>query len=333
MLLMQPPLSTRAGARARLFGQHAPITLSRIPGNRSLHSAIVCVYPFSRMATIGLSAKVPSRAALDLADSTARDLEARGHSVCFDSDTGAALGRTEASCVLKADLGNQADLLITFGGDGTLLSVARQAPSGVPILGVNMGTLGFLTEIPVEEFPEVLEQVLAGDYLAEKRVTFDVIARREGIEHRYRVLNDAVINKGALARIIEISVEVGGRFVSTFRADGMIVSTPTGSTAYNLSAGGPIVYPTMSAMVLTPICPHMLSNRPVVLPDHQRIDLTIVTGEQEVYLTLDGQEGIPLKEGDRVSVSRSDRTVSLVQSPRKNYFDVLRNKLKWGDGR
>lgn len=285
------------------------------------------------MAKVGLSAKVPSRAALDLAQQTARDLEARGYSVCFDTETGAALGRSETACVAKAALGDGADLLITFGGDGTLLSVARQAPSGVPIIGVNMGTLGFLTEIPVEEFPEVLEQVLSGEYLAEKRVTFDVTAHSEGGERRYRVLNDAVINKGALARIIEMSVEVGGRFVSTFRADGMIVSTPTGSTAYSLSAGGPIVYPTMSAIVLTPICPHMLSNRPVVLPDDQRIDITVVTGDQEVYLTLDGQEGIPLREGDWISVSRSERTVSLVQSSNKNYFDVLRNKLKWGDGR
>jgi NAD+ kinase len=285
------------------------------------------------MATIGLSAKVPSRAALDLAEQTALDLEKRGHSICFDTETGAALGRAATSCVSKADIGSGADLLITFGGDGTLLSVARQAPSGVPIIGVNMGTLGFLTEIPVEEFPEVLEQVLAGDYLAEKRVTFDVVAWSEGAESRYRVLNDAVINKGALARIIEISVKVGGRFVSSFRADGMIVSTPTGSTAYNLSAGGPIVYPTMSAILLTPICPHMLSNRPVVLPDNQAIELTLVAGDEEVYLTLDGQEGIPLREGDRITVSRSERKVSLVQSPKKNYFDVLRNKLKWGDGR
>ncbi len=285
------------------------------------------------MPTVGLSAKITSRAALDLADQTARDLEARGYTVCFDAETGAALGRADISCVAKGDLGTGADLLITFGGDGTLLSVARQAPSGVPILGVNMGTLGFLTEIPVEEFPAVLEKVLTGEYIAERRVTFEVVAYTGGREERYRVLNDAVINKGALARIIEMSVEVGGKFVSTFRADGMIVSTPTGSTAYNLSAGGPIVYPTMSAIVLTPICPHMLSNRPVVLPDYQRIDITIVTGDQEVFLTLDGQEGIPLTEGDRISIFRSERTVSLVQSPNKNYFDVLRNKLKWGDGR
>lgn len=285
------------------------------------------------MPTVGLSAKVPSRAALDLAEATARDLEARGYAVCFDAETGAALGRSAAACVSKGDLGAGASLLITFGGDGTLLSVARQAPSGVPILGVNMGTLGFLTEIRVEEFPGVLERVLSGDYLAEERVTLDVVAFTGGERRQYHVLNDAVINKGALARIIEMSVEVGGRFVSTFRADGMIVSTPTGSTAYNLSAGGPIIYPTMSAIVLTPICPHMLSNRPVVLPDHLQIDIAIVTGDQEVYLTLDGQEGIPLREGDRIAIARSERTVSLVQSPDKNYFDVLRNKLKWGDGR
>ena len=285
------------------------------------------------MRTVGISAKIASDEALQLAGSTARELGARGYRVLFDEDTGEVLGSPGEPSPSRAELADQSDLLITFGGDGTLLSVARYAPARVPIIGVNMGTLGFLTEIRVEEFQEVLDDVLGGEYLAEQRVTFDVTAEGPDFRSSYRVLNDAVINKGALARIIEMSVEVGGQFVSSYRADGMIVSTPTGSTAYNLSAGGPIIYPTMNAVVLTPICPHMLSNRPIVLPYYLRVDITIVSPSPEVYLTLDGQEGIPIAEGTLVSVHKSDRTVALVQSPNKNYFDVLRGKLKWGEGR
>jgi len=236
--------------------------------------------------------------------------------------------------VSKNELGKSSALIVTFGGDGTLLSVARHAPSDVPILGVNMGTLGFLTEVSLEEFPAMLERVLAGDYTAEPRVTFDVKVEGPEHDHRtYRVLNDATINKSALARIIEMKVTVAGNFVSTFRGDGLIVSTPTGSTAYNLSAGGPIIYPTMSAVVLTPICPHMLTNRPIVLPDELDVEIAITRDVEghDIYLTLDGQEGIPVTPDDRICVRKSAHPILLVQSPDKNYFDVLRNKLKWGE--
>ena len=283
------------------------------------------------MRSIGISAKVTSRVALDYAAKVVADLRQRGIEVCLDFATADKLN-DRGPCVAKGDLGKKSELLITFGGDGTLLSVARQAPHTVPILGVNMGTLGFLTEIRVEEFPHVLDRVLAGDFTTESRVTLDVLVKGEGREPRiYRVLNDATINKSALARIVDMRVTVSGFFVSTFRADGLIVSTPTGSTAYNLSAGGPIVYPTMSAIVLTPICPHMLSNRPIVLPDDLEIEIEITTKNQEIFLTLDGQEGVPISERDRVCVKKSAETVMLVQSPDKNYFDVLRNKLKWGE--
>ena len=283
------------------------------------------------MKTIGIAAKVTSPEAIEYASRVAADLRARGYEICLDFGTADKLN-DRGPCVSKSDLGKRADLLITFGGDGTLLSVARYAPKGVPVLGVNMGTLGFLTEVRVEEFPAVLEQVLSGKYEAEERVTFDVIVEGQQREKRiYRVLNDATINKSALARIVEMRVSVSGQFVSTFRADGLIVSTPTGSTAYNLSAGGPIVYPTMGAVVITPICPHMLSNRPIVLPDTLDIEIGIVTKNQEIFLTLDGQEGLPIGERDRVCVRKSEQTVRLVQSPNKNYFDVLRNKLKWGE--
>jgi NAD+ kinase len=287
----------------------------------------------SEIHRVGISAKITSPAALQYASDTAVALRERGYDVCFDEATASEIG-DPLPCVMRSELGARSDLLITFGGDGTLLSVARHAPADVPILGVNMGTLGFLTEIQVEDFPSVLEQVLQGGYEVEPRVTFDVTVVGPKRDHQhYRVLNDATINKTALARIIEMRVTVAGMFVSTFRADGLIVSTPTGSTAYNLSAGGPIIYPTMHAVVLTPICPHMLTNRPIVLPDELDIEISLVAPgtDQETFLTLDGQQGFPIAHDDRVCVRKSDQRVLLVQSPNKNYFDVLRTKLKWGE--
>jgi NAD+ kinase len=285
------------------------------------------------MRTIGIAAKT-TPAAIQYAQEIADGLRGRGLAVIFDDDTAQLLDGKYDSAP-KSELGRHSDLLITFGGDGTLLSVARHAPEHVPIVGVNMGTLGFLTEIRVEEFPMVLEQVLEGHYEVEPRVTFSVSI--SGPSHdssrRYRVLNDVAINKSAVARIIEMRVSVAGLFVSTFRGDGLIVSTPTGSTAYNLSAGGPIIYPTMGAVVITPICPHMLTNRPIVLPDELDIEISLATPDaRDIYLTLDGQEGFPMTDRDRVCVRKSEERVLLVQSPDKNYFDVLRNKLKWGEG-
>jgi NAD+ kinase len=286
------------------------------------------------MRTIGLAAKVTSPQALAYAEQIANELRAGGRNVLFDEDT-AALLQGKFDSQPKSELGRHCDLLITFGGDGTLLSVARHAPEHVPILGVNMGTLGFLTEIRVEEFPAVLERVLDGQYFVEPRVTFTVSVSgpERDAAKQYRVLNDVAINKSAVARIIEMRVSVAGLFVSTFRGDGMIVATPTGSTAYNLSAGGPIIYPTMGAVVITPICPHMLTNRPIVLPDELDIEIGLLTPDaKDIFLTLDGQEGFEISDRDRVCVRKSEERVLLVQSPEKNYFDVLRNKLKWGEG-
>ncbi|HET7437582.1 MAG TPA: NAD(+)/NADH kinase [Thermoanaerobaculia bacterium] len=286
------------------------------------------------MRTIGIAAKITAPAALSYAAQVAAGLRARGVAVIFDEDTAREIGDTAISYA-KPELGQQVEVLITFGGDGTLLSVARHAPEHVPIVGVNMGTLGFLTEIRVEEFPDVLERVLANNFIVEPRVTFNVTVKRaeEAASKAYRVLNDCAINKSALARIIEMRVSVAGVFVSTFRGDGLIVATPTGSTAYNLSAGGPIIYPTMGAVVITPICPHMLTNRPIVLPDELDIEIGFSTpDQQDIYLTLDGQEGFEITDGDRICVRKSDKPVLLVQSPDKNYFDVLRTKLKWGEG-
>jgi NAD+ kinase len=286
------------------------------------------------MRTIGIAAKVTAPPALAYAEQIANQLRADGRTVYFDDDTAALLdGKFESFS--KSELGKHCDLLVTFGGDGTLLSVARHAPEPVPILGVNMGTLGFLTEIRVEEFPGVLERVLDGQYFVEPRVTFTVSVSgpNRDSSKQYRVLNDVAINKSAVARIIEMRVSVAGLFVSTFRGDGMIIATPTGSTAYNLSAGGPIIYPTMGAVVITPICPHMLTNRPLVLPDELDIEVSLATPDaKDIFLTLDGQEGFEISDRDRVCVRKSEERVLLVQSPEKNYFDVLRNKLKWGEG-
>jgi NAD+ kinase len=286
------------------------------------------------MRTIGICAKITSADALSVALTTANGLRARGYEICFEKTTAKALGIPEQGCFAKDDISPSNDLLITFGGDGTLLSVARHAPAGVPIIGVNMGTLGFLTEIRLEDFPAVLDRVLTtDDYPSEERVTFDVeVINDDGTSTEHAVVNDAVINKSALARIIEMRITVGGQLVSTFRADGLIISTPTGSTAYNLSAGGPIIYSSVRALAITPICPHMLTNRPIVLPDHLPIEIRIVTKNQEVFLTLDGQEGFPVTEHQVVRIKKSPRTVRLVHSPEKNYFEVLRTKLGWGGG-
>jgi len=286
------------------------------------------------MRTIGIAAKNSAPEAVAYAGSIASGLRQKGLAVIFDEETAMAVGDPDAP-LPRAELGRHCDLLITFGGDGTLLSVARHAPDHVPIIGVNMGTLGFLTEIRVEELPTVLERVLEGQFHVEPRVTFTVSVSGPGRDGAklYRVLNDCAINKSAVARIIEMRVSVAGLFVSTFRGDGLIVATPTGSTAYNLSAGGPIIYPTMNAIVLTPICPHMLTNRPLVLPDELDIEIALTTPDtKDIYLTLDGQEGFELTDRDRICVRKSEERVLLVQSPDKNYFDVLRNKLKWGEG-
>ncbi|MEO8218533.1 MAG: NAD(+)/NADH kinase [Acidobacteriota bacterium] len=285
------------------------------------------------MKTVGIAAKSTAEEAVKFARRVASDLQERGYTVLFDDETGPAVKLPGVSiCKAKSELARLSDLVITFGGDGTLLSVARHVGDTVPIIGVNMGTLGFLTEIRVEEFPEVLERVLAGNYRAEPRVALDVEVSGPGPLRHFRALNDAVVNKSALARIVEMRVKVGDMFVSSFRADGLIIATPTGSTAYNLSAGGPIIYPTMGAVVITPICPHMLSNRPIVIPDEFELTISVVTENQEVFLTLDGQEGAPISEHDTITVRKSPHSVLLVQSPTKNYFDVLRTKLDWGGG-
>ncbi len=229
-------------------------------------------------------------------------------------------------------LAGEVDLMLVLGGDGTMIATARMiADREVPVLGVNYGGLGYLAEFRIEELYSALESILSGNYRLDKRVMLEVELRRADTPPvPNRVLNDVVINKSALARIIEIETYLNRQYVNAFRADGLIVSTPTGSTAYNLSAGGPVIFPSMNAVVITPICPFTLSNRPIVVPDDAEIELLLKTDHEEVALTLDGQVGFPLKVADRVVIRKSRTTFNLIQPMNRNYFDVLRDKLRWG---
>ena len=226
----------------------------------------------------------------------------------------------------------EADLIVVLGGDGTMISTARlTADREILVLGINYGSLGYLTEFRIEEMFDALEKILGGEYEVDRRVMLDVKHLRDGeVLEKGRVLNDVVINKSALARIIEAEVKINDLFVNSYRADGLIVSTPTGSTAYSLSAGGPILYPSMNALVLTPICPFTLTNRPLVMPDDAVIEIKLTNENQGVVLTLDGQIGYQMKNGDTISIRKSSINFNLVRPPNRNYFDVLRNKLQWG---
>lgn len=229
-------------------------------------------------------------------------------------------------------LASESDLIVVLGGDGTMIATARLASDHEPlVLGINYGGLGYLTDFRIEEMFPALEAIFAGEYEIDRRVMLHAEHwRGDEMLAKGRVLNDVVINKAAVARIIEIEVNLNGQFVNSFRADGLIIATPTGSTAYNLSAGGPIVYPSMNAVVLTPICPFTLTNRPIVIPDTAAVELILKNENEGVVLTLDGQIGYPMQAGDRVVIRKSRTTFNLVQPPNRNYFDVLRNKLKWG---
>lgn len=258
----------------------------------------------------------------------------RGHGCLVVVDRGTAdLVDDRVTRVDAAELPACVDLLVVLGGDGTLLSVARAVGGrGVPILGVNLGGLGFLTGTTREALVPMLEAVLRGDYTAEERMMLAATLVRDGDARAdYRALNDVVVAKGALGRLIDLEVWVDGQMMTAYRADGLIVATPTGSTAYNLSAGGPILFPTMDAVVLTPICSHALTNRPIVLPAAARLEVRLLTDNPDVVLSLDGQPGVAVTAKDVVRVRRADDRIRLVRDPQKSYFQVLRTKLKWGE--
>lgn len=256
----------------------------------------------------------------------AHDIEQVGEPCVWSEDPESELDET------RSNIAENADLIVVLGGDGTMISTARMVSDHeVLVLGINYGSLGYLTDFRIEEMTPALEAILRGEYDIDSRMMLRVEHWRESeMLADGRVLNDVVINKAALARIIEIEVMLNGRFVNSFRADGLIISTPTGSTAYNLSAGGPIIYPSMNAVVLTPICPFTLTNRPIVVMDDAEFEMKLVNENEGVVLTLDGQIGHTMRSGDCVRIRKSRTTFNLVQPPNRNYFDVLRNKLKWG---
>ena len=285
---------------------------------------------------VGLVAKHNLDAAAGVVAELAGWLEARRVTPVFETHTAALVGLPPGRPTTSSDdLPRACDLVVLLGGDGTLIGTAgriAQAGTQVPILGVNFGSLGFLTEITLPELYDSLQSVLDGDAEIEERMMLRARTLRTGtvLADRF-VVNDVVITKGALSRIIDLSVSVGEQLVMQVRADGLIVATPTGSTAYNLAAGGPIVHPAVDAMLLTPIAPHMLTNRPVVLPASSDIRVSpIMNGNEEVFVTFDGQSGYSLEADDIIEIGRANRVLRLVRSASRNYWDVLRQKLKWG---
>lgn len=286
---------------------------------------------------VGVVAKAMSADAIGVACELIEWLDRRGLEVLVEPGTARECA-TQGQGLLEP--GTRCDLVVVLGGDGTLLSVARKAAGGPPILGVNLGRLGFLTEVARADLYPVLIEVLAGHYAVEPRSLLEVEqTRKSGERLTFRALNDVVLAKSALSRMIELLLTVDGRLVARYRADGLVVSTPTGSTAYNLSAGGPILHPLLPVSVLTPICPHTLTLRPLVVPDTSVIEVEIEARDDapesrsdRVYLTVDGQEGGEIGFGDRVRVTRAAQPAYLVRTgERSSIFEGLRNKLHWGE--
>jgi len=255
----------------------------------------------------------------------------KDNDIYLDEESARSLGYKKQ--VEIEHIGEGADFILVLGGDGTLLSVSRHGRgNNVPILGINLGSLGFLTESSVEELSAMLNTVIEGRYNISKRIMIDVTVNRDKEKvFEFTILNDAVITKDALARIIDIETYVNNDYLATFRGDGLILSTPTGSTGYSLSAGGPILYPSLKNIIVTPICPHTLTNRPIILPEDTTIRAILLSRDERVVLTLDGQIGFPLEYRDEVVVKQSSRIVNLIKSSSKGYFEILRTKLKWGE--
>ncbi len=281
---------------------------------------------------VGIVAKAKSPLAAEGVRSLDEWLNNRGIDSLVDSESATVAGIS--SNLTRADLAEKSDLIVVLGGDGTFLSVARMMEGRpAPILGINLGSLGFLTEFAYDEMFLALELALKEELPYEDRKMIDVSILREG-KHiaSHAVLNDLVINRGTLARMLSVRVFADGTFVNEYIADGLIISTPTGSTAYNLSAGGPIVYPSLNALVVSPICPHTLTNRPIVIPDDVELKLTLTPDyEDEARVTLDGQVGLQVSHKDTLVAKRSKNIARIIQSPYKNYYQLLRGKLKWGE--
>jgi NAD+ kinase len=290
------------------------------------------------ISRVGIVAKRGLVAAADHLERLGDWLQRRNIQPLFESETAALAGRSsEAKKYSRDDLPNEVDLVVVMGGDGTLLSMAtRTAQSGrdIPILGVNFGSLGFLTETRIDELYNVLESAVGGTAVIDERALLaaDAYRAREHFDARI-VLNDVVFTKAALSRIIELSISVSSGLVTKVKADGLIIASATGSTAYNLAAGGPIVHPRADAIVLTPIAPHTLTNRPIIIPGSEVIEVRpqVQGNLDEIFVTYDGQSGYPLQAGDVVRVRTSERKLRLIKAPARSYFELLREKLKWGE--
>jgi len=276
---------------------------------------------------IGIVAKRNRPEALEALKELAHWLDSRGLEVFVEEGVARVTGLRGLN---PEGFRKEVDLIVVLGGDGTMLAAARMvAGAPVPILGVNLGGLGFLTVIPRDELYPAMERVLRGNFEVERRMTLKAVLTSPEPKE-YTVLNDVVINKGALARMITLRAEVDGQYLTTFRADGLIISTPTGSTAYCLAAGGPIVHPSLPAIIIVPICPHTLTNRPLLVPEGSKIGVTLSSEGEEVYLTLDGQVGLRLPQEAKVEITKAPGEVLLVKSPFRAYFELLRTKLRWG---
>ncbi len=282
------------------------------------------------MKKLGIICKPGRPETLEILRSLLPWLAEKGCLTLVDEDTA---GRLRVTGHSKAEIASSAEMIIVLGGDGTMLSVSRLvAEKGTPILGINLGSMGFITEVNRDELYQAVEGMLSGDCIIEERLMLTARLYREGeMVAEHTVLNDVVINKSALARIIDLDAFIHGIYVTTFKADGLIISTPTGSTGYSLAAGGPIIYPALDSIVLTPICPHTLTNRPIVLPDDFQVRIILKTESEDVYLTLDGQVGLPLEVNDIIEIEKSEHRTKLIMPAERDYFKVLRNKLKWGE--
>ncbi len=289
------------------------------------------ILPGVKLSSVGVCVKRDQPQVAERLATLEEWLHDRGVEVLLDREAARWLARSGADL---EDLAARVDLLIVLGGDGTLLAAARAiGERAVPLLGVNLGTLGFLAETSSDELYDALEQAFAGRLVVATRMRLDVEVERGGhVVERHLALNDAVIGKSALSRMIDLETRADGAFVTTYHSDGLIVATPTGSSAYSLSAGGPILLPEGESIVLTPICPHTLTQRPLVLPDRYRIEILVLdTRGGDVHLTVDGQVGIPLEQSDRVTVARSAHPSRLLVSPHRSPFAVMREKLRWGE--
>ncbi len=288
--------------------------------------------PVPHYKTIGIISRPRRSILVEIVPNLLNWLKERGVTTLIDSETAGPVNQIEIGKT-RHQIAQEADLLLVLGGDGTLLAAAREAaPHGIPILPINLGGLGFLTSFTLEELYPALEEALAGCAPISERVMLLAERTHNGNTlTQQRVLNEAVVHKGTLARMIELELYIDGGFVCRYRADGLIVATPTGSTAYSMSAGGPIVHPAVESILITPICPHTLSDRPIVVPDVSTVELRMAENSDSVFLTLDGQTGVPLQAADRVRITRAVERLKLIHPQNKTYFEILRNKLKWGE--